>query len=195
LTFVRLLLELRAMGLFDTVVVTDDSMDLRCPYGHALRSFQTKDLDEPSMCTYLIHAGGLYLASPADGRRFREDEARRWRVRGEEAVSEERFKLRAVRPPRGARLYDHCRECAPVLVRTEGMSFFGDIVAEHDLFVEFLLTFPSGEPLRAERTSGTRDALKQELRGRGLCVLDENEPLAIAHREIKAARDRSPRSV
>lgn len=145
------------------------------------------------MCTYLVHAGALYLASPAGDRRFQDDEARGWRVRGEEAISEQRFQLRAVRPPRGVRVYDHCRECDPVLIRTEGASLVGDIVAEHDLFVEFSLTFPPGEPLRVERTSGPRDAMKQDLRARGLCVLDENEPLAIAHREVKAARDRSPR--
>ncbi|MPZ17537.1 MAG: hypothetical protein GEV06_06455 [Luteitalea sp.] len=40
--------------------------------------------------------------------------------------------------------------------------------------------------------SGTRDDLVTELRDEGLRVLRDDEPLAIAHHEIRAARDEAP---
>jgi hypothetical protein len=91
---------------------------------------------------------------------------------------------------RGLEEYSHCDECEPVLVRTDRPGLFGDIVSEHSLFVDFNLTFRPGEPVQTERTSGTRDELKAELRRRGVYVLEEDEPLAIAHREIKRAGER-----
>lgn len=63
---------------------------------------------------------------------------------------------------------------------------------ERQLWVEFRATFGPGEPRRIERTSGTRDDLAAELRDDGLRVLRDDEPLAIAHVEIRAARDRLP---
>jgi hypothetical protein len=43
-----------------------------------------------------------------------------------------------------------------------------------------------------ERTSGTREDLAAELRNEGLRVMRDDEPLAIAHREIRAAHDAIP---
>lgn len=179
------------MGMFDTVIVLDDLADLCCPYGHALRSFQTKDLDEPSMNTYLVQGALLYLALRSGFGGSRDDEGA-WRLRGDEAILEQRFKLRAFAEPRTARIYTHCSRCEPILVRTDTPSFH-DILSEHQLFVDFVLKFHPGEPVKLERTSGTRDDIKTDLRRRGLVVLDEDEPLAIAHREVRRIRERSGR--
>jgi hypothetical protein len=179
------------MGMFDTVVILDGARGFRCPNGHVLRSFQTKALDDPSMSTYLVHEGRLYLA--AGERTSDSDEAGGWRLEGMRAVREHHYTLSQVQPPRAVRVYGHCDECDPVLVRTDRPGLFGDIVSEHSLFVDFNLTFRPGEPLQVERTSGTRDELKDELRRRGVYVLDEDEPLALAHREIKRARERAGR--
>jgi hypothetical protein len=46
--------------------------------------------------------------------------------------------------------------------------------------------------VQVERESGTREDLKQELRARGLFVLEETEPLAIAQRELARAREALP---
>jgi hypothetical protein len=54
------------MGMFDYVLVLDDRADLCCPEGHPLRSFQTKDCEEPSMATYLLSGGRLYCALGTD---------------------------------------------------------------------------------------------------------------------------------
>jgi hypothetical protein len=54
--------------------------------------------------------------------------------------------------------------------------------------VDFRLTFREGEPMKVERVSGDRGALVEELRRAGLRVLSDDDPLAIAHREIKRAR-------
>jgi hypothetical protein len=43
--------------------------------------------------------------------------------------------------------------------------------------------------MRVERVSGDRGALVEELRRAGLRVLSDDDPLAIAHREIKRARE------
>jgi hypothetical protein len=82
-----------------------------------------------------------------------------------------------------------------VLVRTEGGSgWFSDLVAEHRVFVDFTLTWQPGDPVQVRRTSGSRDDMKSDLLARGLCVLGDDEPLAIAHREVEAARRSRERS-
>jgi hypothetical protein len=85
-------------------------------------------------------------------------------------------------------------ECAP-LCPGRGIlrRSFGDLVCEHPLFVDFTLTFRPNEPLQVERTTGTREEFKRELAARGLYVLEDSEPLAVAHREI-ARTDRFPRA-
>lgn len=93
--------------------------------------------------------------------------------------------------PRSVRVYTHCRECDPVLVRTDAVTFSHDIASEHVLFVDFILHFRSGEPVQVDRTTGTREDMKADLVARGLVVLMDDEPLAIAHRQIRKARERS----
>jgi hypothetical protein len=178
------------MGMYDTVRVLDSSSDLCCPHGHPIRSFQTKDLDGPSMQTYLLHGGQLYLTMPiADRSAATDEDAEGWRVQGDTAVREHSYALREIETPRTVRVYGRCHECPPILVRTDRTTFLGDLVQEHSLFVDFALTFPRNEPVRIERTSGTRNELKQELAARGVYVLEEDEPLAVAHREVKKARE------
>jgi hypothetical protein len=88
-----------------------------------------------------------------------------------------------MRSPRALRIYASCNWCEPVLTRSAT-----DLVREHRLFVDYRLTFGQGEPLRMERLSGTRDELADLMRARGLFVLEDDEPLAYAHRTLKAAR-------
>jgi hypothetical protein len=177
------------MGMFDSVSFLDRVIELRCPHGHALRSFQTKDFDEPSMNMYLVHDGRLYLAV-SSGVWHSEGEEEKWRLEADEAIREHRFKLREIRGPLTVRAYGNCTGCDPILVRTGEPGLFGDIVTEHAVFVDFRLTFRPEAPTRVERTSGNRDELKAELRRRGVYVLEDDEPLAIAHREMKKARER-----
>jgi len=80
----------------------------------------------------------------------------------------------------------------PCLSAAIGPHAWGDLVDERRLWVEFRATFGSGEPRRIERTSGTRDDLVAELRDDGLRVLRDDEPLAVAHVEIRAAREPPP---
>lgn len=104
-----------------------------------------------------------------------------------------RHAVRAVAPPGEILFYTTCDGCAPVLVRSDYPCVWGDLVAERRLWVEFRATFGTGQPRRIERTSGTRDDLATELRKEGLRVMRDDEPLAIAHREVRAARDAGPR--
>lgn len=108
------------MGMFDTIEVLDETRELCCPHGHALRSFQTKDLDDPSMSTYLVCGGKLYLAATREDGTTDDDGAGRWRVEGGEAVREHRYELREIPGPRTVRAYSSCPACTPVLVRTSG---------------------------------------------------------------------------
>jgi hypothetical protein len=179
------------MGMYDTLLVLDDVAELRCPEGHRLRSFQTKDLDEPSMSTYLVSSGRLYRAAGRNAWSGAGEQAAGWRLEGKQAIFEQRFDLQALPGPRRVNAYDHCGACEPVLVRTDHPGAFGDLVNEHNVFVDFTLTFRVGEPLQVERTSGTRDELKAELARRGVWVLNEEDALAVAHREIQKARQRS----
>ena len=78
------------------------------------------------------------------------------------------------------------------LVRSDHATFLGDFVQAHALFVDFKLTFLAGEPIQVERDSGSRADFAADLQRRGLYVLDDDEPLAIAHREIERARSRFP---
>lgn len=180
------------MGMFDHVVMLDEP--LACPAGHPLAGLQTKSFPDPSMSTYLI-AGDRVVRTA--GRSWRddgdEDERSAWRITGDEAVHETHYRLEPVSPPADLCVYSHCARCEPVLVRTDRASLWGDIVQEHRLFVEFSLQFPEGEPMRVRRVTGNRDELVDELRRSGLRVLEDDAPLALAHREIQRARRESPR--
>ena len=120
-----------------------------------------------------------------------EDERSAWRITGDEAVHETRYRLERVSPPAEVRVYSHCAHCEPVLVRTDRTSLWGDIVQEHRLFVEFTLQFPEGEPMRVKPVTGGRKDLMEDLRRAGLRVLEDDDPLAVAHREIQRARRES----
>jgi hypothetical protein len=176
--------------MFDNVVMLDEP--LACPAGHPLGGLQTKSFHDPSMSTYLIAGDRVVRAA---GRSWRdendEDERSAWRITGEEVVHETRYRLERVSPPADACVYSHCAHCGPVLVRVDRATIWGDIVQEHRLFVEFSLQFPEGEPMRVKRVTGGREELMEELRRSGLRVLSDDDPLAVAHREIQRARRES----
>jgi hypothetical protein len=174
------------MGMYDYIVVLDEV--LCCPHGHQVDGFQTKSFDEPSMDTYLFSGSHVHLVARAgldDG----DDNAAHWRLEGSEAVYQRRHAVTPVALPGEVVFYTTCDECAPVLVRSDYPRLWGDFVDERRLWVEFGATFVRDQPRRIERTSGTRDDLVAELRGEGLRVMRDEEPLAIAHRQIRAARN------
>jgi len=102
------------MGMFDNVVILDEP--LACPAGHLLGGLQTKSFRDPSLSTYLI--GGDRVVRAA-GRSWRDesDERSAWRITGDEAVHETRYRLERVSPPADVCVYSHCALCEPVLVR------------------------------------------------------------------------------
>jgi hypothetical protein len=175
------------MGRFDHVVVLDEV--LRCPHGHPVSDFQTKSFDDPSMDTYLFDGPRVHRV--ARGRHDGADDAasEHWRLDGDAAVFHRRHAVGRVVPSGEVVFYTSCGECPPVLIRSDRPLAWGDLVAERRLWVEFRAIFGPGESRRIERTSGTRDDLAAELRDEGLRVLRDDEPLAIAHFEIRAARD------
>lgn len=176
------------MGMFDHVIMLDEP--LACPAGHPVAGLQTKSFPEPSMSTYLIAADRIVRAGRHSWRdETDEDERSTWRITGDEAVHETRYRLEPVLPPAELHVYSHCQHCEPVLVRVDRASTWGDIVHEHSLFVEFSLAFPRGEPMTARRITGGREELMEELRRSGLRVLDDDDPLALAHHEIQRARE------
>lgn len=178
------------MGMFDNVVVLDET--LRCPHGHQVEDFQTKSFADPSMDTYLVEGLQVYLVTRSELGDADHTAAARWRLQGNEAVFQRRHTVEPVVPPGEILFYTSCGECAPVLIRSDRARMFGDLVDERRLWVEFRATFGPNELRQIERTSGTRDDLVTELREEGLRVMRDDEPLAIAHHEIRAARDATP---
>lgn len=164
-----------SVGSDDTAVFVDHSAALSCPRGHALHSFQTRDLDGPAQSTYLVQDGRLYRAEASDGRQPVEGAPEVWRIEAGAVVREHRFTLREMRTPLTLRLQGSCPACAAVLPRAQGPRFRDEIVTAHAMPVRFRLTFRPGEPMRVERTSGTLDDLEIELLERGLRVLGDGE--------------------
>lgn len=169
------------MGLIDEIVILDPGIS--CPDGHAIAQLQTKDFD-PSMSTYVL-TGGMLLHAIRDD----QEESGRWRVADGVAIREYRYATEAVPAPRTIRAYGSCDRCAPILVRTNGRGLFG-IVDEHRIDVDFDLVLRPDAPTQIVRTSGTREEQAKELLARGLYVLRDEEPLAVAHREANEARAR-----
>jgi hypothetical protein len=123
-----------------------------------------------------------------------DEAAEHWRLDGDEAVFQRRHAVERIAVPHEVVFYTSCYECKPVLIRHDRPNAWGDLIGEHHLWVEFRLTFEPGEPRLIERISGTRDDLASELREEGFRVLHDDEPLAIAHDEIRTARNEaSPR--
>jgi hypothetical protein len=175
--------------MYDYVVVLDESV--RCPHDHQLDGFQTKSFDHPSMTTYLLSGPHVHLVARAGLDDEGGSVAARWQLNGADAVYCRRHAISLVGPGEIV-FYTTCDECAPVLVRADRLRAWGDLVDERRLWVEFRATFGTDHSRRIERTSGTRDDLANELREDGLRVMRDDEPLAIAHREIRAARDTGP---
>lgn len=178
------------MGMFDHVVILGEP--LACVAGHPLGGLQTKSFLDPSLTTYLIEGDRVVRTA---GRSWQdesgEDERSAWRVAGDEAVHETHYRLEPVSPPADVCVYSHCAHCEPVLVRVDQASTWGDIVHEHRVFVEFSLQFSEGEPMEIKRVTGDREDLMEDLRRAGLRVLEDDDPLAVAHREIRRARRES----
>lgn len=179
------------MGMFDRVVVLDET--LYCPHGHPVGGFQTKSLDA-AMDTYLLHGPHVYRVERG---LFSDDEAaaERWTLDGGQAVFQRRQAVEALAPlPPEMVFYTTCRTCEPVLIRSDAARAWGDLVEERRLWVEFRATFGKDGQRHIERTSLTRDELVTELREDGLRVMRDDDPLAVAHCEIRAARNApSPR--
>jgi hypothetical protein len=175
------------MGMFDNVVVLDQI--LRCPHGHEVSGFQTKSFEDPAMDVYLVDGPNVYLVERG---RFESGADGQWQLTDGEAVLQYRYPVRPVVPPREIVFYTSCPACSPVLVRHDRPHVWGDFVEERLLWVEFRATFGPGEARQIERASGARDDLAEELREEGLRVLRDDEPLAIAHHEIRAAREQAP---
>jgi hypothetical protein len=178
------------MGMFDNVVVLDES--LRCPHGHRVEGFQTKSFADPTMDTYLVEGPRVYLVARSGHDGSNGAEASHWVLEGNQAVFRRQHAVEPVVPPREIFFYTACDECTPVLVRCDHPGRWGDLIEERQLWVEFRATFDPDGQRHIERTSGTRDDLLTELRENGLRVMRDDEPLAIAHREIRAARDAMP---
>ena len=176
------------MGMFDNLVVLDET--LLCPHGHGVHAFHTKSFADPSMNTYLVEGPNVFLVAPGDVGGS-DDPAANWLLEGNEAVFTRRHAVERIVPPREVLFYTSCEQCTPVLVRRDRVGMCGDLIDERQLWVEFRAAFtPDGRQI--ERTSGTRDDLATELRQEGCRVMRDDEPLAIAHREIRAARDAMP---
>ncbi len=174
------------MGMFDNVVVLDET--LCCPQGHPVGSFQTKSFADASMATYLVEGPHVYRVSSARFEGADDSAEEHWILEGHEAVFRRRHAVEPVVPLPEIVFYTSCDECPPVLVRCDHARMWGDLVGERQLWVEFRATFSVGGLRSIERTSGTRDDLVTELRKEGLRVIVDDEPLAIAHRELRAAR-------
>ena len=178
------------MGMFDHVVVLDET--LSCPHGHRVGSFQTKSFGDASMDTYLVDGPHLYRVASGWFGEGDDTAAERWIVQGHEAVFQRRHALEAIVPSHEILFYTACGQCPPVLVRRDHASTWGDLVDERQLWVEFRATFRPDGVRQIERTSGTRDDLVTELRQEGLRVIRDDEPLALAHVELRAARQALP---
>ena len=179
---------LREMGMFDHVVVLDET--LQCPHGHRVESFQTKSFSEPAMDTYLIEGPRVYLVTRGPFGAADDAVADRWILEGSEAVFQRRHALETIVPPAEILFYTSCGACTPVLIRSDHAHAWSDLVDERQLWVEFRATFGRDGQRQIDRTSGTRDDLITELREDGLRVMRDDEPLAIAHHEIRASKRR-----
>jgi hypothetical protein len=177
------------MGMFDMVIVLDVPSIFSCNEGHPLDSFHTKDLPEPSMNTYLLLGGRLYQVAHHDGHGSVED-PRAWQIEGAQAIHTRRHELHEIKPAT-LRIYTACERCEPILVRTAVPHDWSDLIVEHPLFADFRLTLRPGEEPRIQSMSGTRGEVEADLCKRGLFVLAADNTLAVAHRELKRARQQA----
>jgi hypothetical protein len=143
------------------------------------------------MDTYLVNRGGVHRVARSMLADSDEEAVEHWRIEGGEALFQRRHSLATITGPREIVFYTTCHQCTPVLVRRDHATVWGDLIDERQLWVEFRATVIPGEPPRIERTSGTRADLIAELREEGIRVMRDDEPLAVAHQELRAARAES----
>jgi hypothetical protein len=165
------------MGMYDTIRFFDLPA-LTCAAGHEIGELQTKDL-ESAMVRYLVHEGRLYRErGNSEGTETAQLET------GGPLVVMSRRLADPVSLTSEVVAYANCNECRPVLYILDagGRGLWGDYVRERYPWCEWRLVFSAGRLERsdAERVE-TRDAVRRDLLGQGLDVLDDDDRLARLH--------------
>jgi hypothetical protein len=170
--------------MYDTVIFLDGAP--RCPAGHEVGSFQTKDF-ECQMHDYYVSGERLYSETS-------ETEHSRHEVNGEILTFTRTSEMRRYDFTGQVSVYGYCERCRPVLLLKE-RAFggpYGDLVDERRPWQEWRLTLDRGvvtgvEPVRNETRDDVREKLARDELKRDL-ILDDDERLARRHFELRDAR-------
>lgn len=169
------------MGMFDTIRVIGDDPRLLCAEGHQLDDLQTKDLD-CNCDIYWLYNGVLYRPPGDDEGGARESS---WDAGGDVLVRRSTEAFPRCHTTISFLVYSHCPLCRPVVfARGEARGSFiqdGNIDTRQP-WCEWRIHLAQGaveavSPVRLE----SRASVREDVEFRGLRVLADDDPIALAH--------------
>jgi hypothetical protein len=181
------------MGMFDTFIWDKESAP-KCLEGHQIFSYQTKDLD-CNMDTYYVYKNEVFQYN----KHHTTDESvfSTYEKADISKIAEYPRALLLRRTdmalPCGftstVRMYANCQHCRPVLTAGTGPSWNFDRVQENNVWVELDVKIQGGSikeiahPKESSsfRQAGSRETLKKMLKEQGVLVLEDDNPIAVAH--------------
>lgn len=195
------------MGTFDTIIFPKDEAP-KCPNGHPLTSLQTKDLDCDMDTIFIVgkqmFARFAYTNDDYEGKytlgRYHKFEVQTHVMPGSDGPYDPQNKKelilktidKASMVPLTAEFeaYTSCNKCQPVLMMDTSGSIFGNSFREQQPWARFILTFEDGTLINVDDSKvESRKILADRLKKQGCLVLDDNDPIAVAHRKKKTLKE------
>ena len=181
------------MGMYDTIWFIDSEAP-KCVNGHPIHCFQTKGLN-CNLDTYLVVEGGRVYHQ--EGRAYEKDERvyslGRYASYCEDEMGETLGLVEEGRAQRSkisgvVTAYNGCGKCEPVYVYDVD-SWSGDKIGEKSSDSTFKFTFSNGVIIEiAPVEPRTREELRAKLEKQGCIVLEDDNPIIVAHKMHKEGR-------
>lgn len=169
------------MGLFDTIYFLENEAPT-CKAGHPITALQTKDL-EHTMASYFV-VGGILFGFPEASKKTALGPYQDWIIEGKTLAFHNQFEAKKLAWTGSFVAYSSCDRCRPALV-VQPKSLYG-AVREEAPWCQFGFEFEDGSLVKTD-TNRSNDTLSTiaRLHQQGSLVLDEDNPVAIAHWKAK----------
>ena len=185
--------------MFDTIVFPKDEAP-KCPSGHPLTSLQTKDLDCTLDTLFIVGKQMFVRFGHSD-----EDYEGKYTLGSyhnfeiqihvkadsggpKDPQNKKELILKTIDKAGVARLtgefeaYTSCNKCRPVLMIDTSASIFANSFREQRPWARFILTFKDGILVNVDNSKvESREILADRLKKQGCLVLDDDDPIAVAH--------------
>lgn len=187
------------MSMYDKIRCTSmqaRELGLVCCNDHPLTSFQSKDC-ENELNAFLVFGGHFYEEAQRPWHEITPDEALdNVQLLGDDQLGIVHTTIATLYGiTREVVIYGFCEECPRLLIAKRPL-FGTDIATEKVPLFEFRLTLQGGRVAGLARLrTESMEKMRQDAINDGATPLDEEDPIAIAHRALKRRNERAEGTV